>query len=77
VFTGLRITALARSGADLQLSLTSQIGHTYTVQGFTSLADGVVRDLITGIPGTGGTIQTTISNTFVYPQQFFRIMQEQ
>jgi len=32
--------------------------------------------LLTQIPGNGLITQTTISNAFVYPQQFYRIKQE-
>ena len=76
VFTGLRITSVAKAGADLQLSFTSQVGHNYTLQSFASVVNGRVTDLITGIPGTGGSTQTTVSSAFLQPQQFYRILQE-
>jgi hypothetical protein len=75
VFTGLRITSAVRTGANLQLSFTSQVGHKYNVQSFTYLVNGVVRDVATGIPGNGSIVQTTVSNAFVYSQQFYRIEQ--
>ena len=55
VFTGLRITSAVRTGADLQLSFTSQVGHSYTVQSFTYLVNG-------SLPGPGVPATPQIAN---------------
>jgi hypothetical protein len=78
VFTGLRITSLARAAADLQLTFTSQVGNSYTVQSRADLASGSWSNLLTQIPGSPSLTQTIIlSNACAAPQQFFRIEQEQ
>ena len=79
VFTGLRITSVGISGLrrqNLKLSFTSQVGHNYYVQSFSALVNGLVRDLVPGMPGTGGIVQTIIPNAFTQPQQYYRIHQE-
>jgi probable HAF family extracellular repeat protein len=70
-----RITFVAKSGPDLQLSFTSQAGHTYNVLSTADLTAGSWSTLMTGIPGNGGTVQVTIPNAFSQPRQFFRIQQ--
>jgi probable HAF family extracellular repeat protein len=73
----LRIVATVRSGNDLQLSFTSQAGHTFNVLATADLNTGTWVTLLTGIPGTGGTVAVTIPNAFTQPRQFYRIQQAQ
>jgi hypothetical protein len=70
-----RITSVLRSGNDLQLSFTSQAGHTYNLLSALDLVTATWSPLLTGIPGTGGNVQVIIPNTFDQPKQFFRIQQ--
>jgi probable HAF family extracellular repeat protein len=70
-----RITSIAGSGNDLQLSFTSRAGHTYNVLGTADLASGTWDILQTGIPGNGGIVQVTVSNAFSQPAQFFRFQE--
>jgi hypothetical protein len=73
----LRITSVVRSGNDLQLSFTSQSGHTYNVLSTFDLTSGTWTVGASGIPGTGGIVAVTIPNAFNQPQQFYRIQQAQ
>jgi probable HAF family extracellular repeat protein len=73
----LRITSVARVGAVLQLSFTTQAGHMYNVLGTSDLVTGVWTPVETGIAGNGATIQVTIPNQFGQPRQFYRIQQSQ
>src|SRR5206468_2851195 len=51
------ITSAVRSGNDLQLSFTSQSGHTYNVLSTSDLAIGTWSTLQTGVAGNGGIVQ--------------------
>jgi Regulator of chromosome condensation (RCC1) repeat len=70
-----RITSAVRFGNDLQISFTSQAGHTYNVLNAPNLAAGSWGSLRTGVPGNGGVVQITLPNVFVSPRQFLRIQQ--
>jgi hypothetical protein len=71
----LRITSIIRSGTDLQLSFTSQSGHTYNVLSSADLTTPAWTPVLTGIAGNGAIVQATVPNTFTQPRQFFRIQQ--
>jgi hypothetical protein len=68
------ITSVSISGNDLRLSFPTQTGRSYAVE---SLADFTAAGWMplpgTTNAGTGASLQTTISNAFTDPQQFFRI----
>jgi hypothetical protein len=71
------ITKVAKVGGDLQLSFTTQANHTYNVLGTSDVNSGNWSTVLSGIPGTGRTVQATIPNAFGQPRQFLRIQQTQ
>ena len=71
-----RITDVERLGDDLRLSFNSVIGKDYAVQSRVDLSSGDWETLPgTTNSGTGGTVQATVTNALLAPQQFYRIQQ--
>lgn len=70
------ITAAEKIGNDLRLSFTSVAGQNYAIQSRADLASGPWIPL-PGAPisGTGGIMQTTLTNALLAPQQFYRVQQ--
>ena len=71
----LRITAAEKLGNDLRLSFASAFGQRYVIQGSPALASGDWTNFPGTNAGTGGTVQTTLTNAFSGPQQFYRVQQ--
>lgn len=70
------ITGFEKLENDLRLSFNSENGKDYAIQGRADLATGDWETLPgTTNSGTGGTVQTTVTNAFLTPQQFYRIQQ--
>jgi hypothetical protein len=75
-FNPLLITGAERVDNDLRLTLTGVLpGNNYEVQARTNLTFGTWGSLPGSIPGNAGTLQTTITNAFGPPQQFYRVYQ--
>ena len=71
----LRITAVDKMGDDLRLSFTSMAGTNYELQTRSNLTMGTWSSVPGSIPGNGSVAQTTVTNPFNQPQQFYRIHQ--
>lgn len=70
------ITDFEKLGDDLRLSFISENGKGYAIQGRADLTTGDWETLAgTTNSGTGGTVQTTVTNAFLAPRQFYRIQQ--
>jgi sugar lactone lactonase YvrE len=69
----LRITAVEKIGNDLRLSFTSMTGQEYVIQSRASLTSGDWTNLPATNFGTGGILQTTLTNGLTAPQQFYRV----
>jgi hypothetical protein len=72
----LRITTVEKFTNDLRLTFTSQAGKAYAIQSRSNLISGVWTTLSgTTNSATGNLLQTTLTNAFTEPQQFFRVWQ--
>jgi hypothetical protein len=72
----LLITAAQRIGNNLRLTFgIALLGKTYEIQARTNLTAGGWLSLSGNLSGNGGTLQTTVTNAFTAPQQFFRVHQ--
>ena len=71
----MRITAVEGIGNDLRLKFPSVLDRSYELQSRTNLDSGSWNPLTGSTPGNGGVAQTTVSNAFNQPQQFYRIHQ--
>ena len=71
----LRITAAERIGNDLRLSFSTVAGQNYAVQSCANLSSGAWTDIPGGsTPGTGGTVQVTVTKILEQSQQFYRVL---
>ena len=71
----LRINAVGTFGTDLRLSFNSLAGQNYAIQSRAVLTSGTWTTLPGGpTSGTGGTVEVTLPNALVQPQQFYRVM---
>ncbi len=71
----LRITAVQKSGNDLQLSFTTGAGGKYLVESRYDLLTGAWVPLPGTNTGTGLIVQLVETNALTVPQQFYRIHQ--
>jgi hypothetical protein len=72
----LEIAAVAIAGKDLRFSFLTSAGRSYLLESRDELASGVWAEVPgTTSPGSGGTLQVTISNAFGQPRQFYRVKQ--
>jgi hypothetical protein len=69
------ITAAVRTGADLLLSYTAPAGYNYSIQTRTDLVTGAWATLPGTNYGNGTVQQTTVTNPFAAPRQFYRVQQ--
>ena len=69
------ITSAVRAGPDLQLTYTAPAGYNYSVQTRTDLLTGAWATLPGTNSGNGSLLQTTVSNAFAAPRQFYRVQQ--
>lgn len=67
--------AAERIGNDLRLRHSSEAGRSYAIQSHADLASAGWTTLPGTNTGTGGTLETTVSNAFVAPRQFYRVWQ--
>jgi hypothetical protein len=68
-----RITEVRNMGNDIRLRFTSALDQSYAVQSRTNLPTGTWTTLAGAISGNGGIAQTTVTNAFTQPTQFYRI----
>lgn len=72
----LLVSAVEKIGNDLRLGFTSVAGKNYTIQSCGDLSSAAWTDRPgVSTPGTGGTIQVTLTNAFDQPRQFYRVKQ--
>ena len=69
------ITSAVRAGPDLQLTYTAPAGYNYSVQSRTDLVTGAWTTLPGTDYGNGSLLQTTVTNPFAVPRQFYRVQQ--
>ncbi len=62
---------------DLNISFTTLPAHNYVLQGRSDVVAGGWTTLPGTYLGTGGIVQTTVTNALSQPQQFFRVQQSQ
>jgi hypothetical protein len=77
VVAEVEITSAVRAGPDLQLTYTAPAGYNYSVQSRTDLVTGAWATLSGTNVGNGSILQTTVSNPFAAPKQFYRVQQTQ
>lgn len=71
-----RIIAVEKLGSDLRLSFTSATGKNYAIQSRATVESGEWTTLVgTTNAGTGGMVQTTVTNALTQPQQCYRVWQ--
>ena len=68
-----RISSGSPTGADFVISFPTVAGKSYDVLWATDLKSGSWSNLVTGIPGTGGTVSVTDTNALQQPRRFYRI----
>jgi len=69
----LRITSGAATGANFVVRFPTVAGKSYDVLWINALSGGSWSNLVTGIPGTGGTVSVTDTNALLQPRRFYRI----
>lgn len=71
-----RITAVEKLTNNLRITFTSQAGRDYAIQSRSNLISGVWTTLSgTTNAATTSLLQTTLTNAFTAPQQFYRVWQ--
>ena len=75
VVVEMEITSAARAGNDLQLTYTAPSGYNYSVQTRTDMVSGAWATLPGTNYGNGSLLQTTVTNPFAQPRQFYRVQQ--
>ncbi len=69
----LRVASVDRIGNDLRLRFTSVLGTNYLVQTKSDLSLTNWTTLAGSVAGNGGAAQTTQTNAFTQPKQFYRV----
>ncbi len=72
---GFRVTAVLRSGNDLQISFSTVLGYNYVIQSCPDLSIGAWMNVPgTNVVGTGSIVTETIVGAFAGPPQFYRVL---
>ena len=67
------LLAQQRSDSDLQLTFSSSLGNSYSLEMATDLSGGPWQTLQTNLVGTGKVLQSTVTRAVTAPQVFFRL----
>jgi hypothetical protein len=69
----LRITSGVATGANFVVRFPTVAGKLYDVQRANTMNSASWSNLVTGLPGTGGTVSVTDTNALLDPRRFYRI----